>query len=276
MKLLSRFHQNEKGTTITEFILTLPIFIVAFVGTLQLGMFNEKSVKTWAKAHRNTFDQAIPVSQTRFSPYMQPTVGAALAGAGLAFGNKPIHQSGIQRGLVLVAEGSTYLSMATKGHWGESSTRTLPIDAVVNMRYVEGYRTADSSKIIGNSRLVKDLVDESVGNFSGSGSGALGAINALLSGSGVRPAMAAGQRYGAVVGYATDSMSVGGRSMNMRAHFNTLVPPYPLKGFEAAAVPTGVVRVTMENQRPYKEILGIKWSQPYPGGSLSVPTIPFP
>lgn len=276
MRLLSKFHKSEDGTTISEFVLTLPIFIVAFVGTLQLGLFNEKSVKTWAKAHRNTFNLAIPVSKSRFSVHMQPTVGAALAGAGLAFGNKPIHQTGIQRGIVLAAEGSTYIAMGTKGHWGESSTRTMPVDAVVKMRFVEGYRTSDSSKVIGNSKLVKDLVDESVGNFSGSGGGALGAINGLLSGSGVRPAMAAGQRYGAVVGFATDSLSVGGRSMNMRAHFNTLVPPYPLKGFEAAAVPTGVVRITMENQRPYKEILGIKWSQPYPGGSLSVPTLPFP
>ncbi|MEZ4460813.1 MAG: pilus assembly protein [bacterium] len=276
-KLISRFWRDESGTTISEFVITLPIFIMCFVGTLQLGMFNEKSVKTWARAHKNTFEQAIPVSKNRFSVmHMQPTVGAGLSAAGLAFGNKPIHQSGVQRGLILAAEGTTYLQMGLKGHWGESATRTWPVDQIVNMRYVEGYRSSNSSTIIGNSKLAKDLLDESVGNFSGSGGGALGAINALLSGSGVRPAMAAGQRYGAVFGFATDNMNVAGYPMSFRAHFNTLVPPFPLKGFEAAAVPTGVVRITMEGTSQYKEILGIKWSQPYPGGSRSVPTFNWP
>ncbi len=271
-----RLLEDESGTTITEFVITLPIFIMCFVGTLQLGLFNEKSVKTWARAHRNTFELAIPSSKIRWSPYMQPTVGAGLSAAGMLFGKKPIHQTSVQRTLVMAAEGTTYLGMGLKGHWGESSARTAPIDAVVKMRYIEGYRSSNSSTIIGGSKLTKDLVDESIGSFSGSGSGALGVLNGLLSGSGVRPAMAAGQRYGAVVGFATDNMDVGGYHMPMRAHFNTLVPPYPLKGFEAAAVPTGVVRLTMEGQKPYKEILGIKWSQPYPGGSSSVPTIPFP
>ncbi len=273
---ISRLLDDESGTTITEFVITLPIFIMCFVGTLQLGLFNEKSVKTWARAHRNTFELAIPSSKVRWSPFMQPTIGAGLSGAGLLFGNKPIHQTSVQRGLVMAAEGTTYLGMGLKGHWGESAARTWPVDQVVNMRYVEGYRSSDSATIIGQSKLAKDLVDEGVGNFSGSGSGALGAINALLSGSGVRPAMAAGQRYGAVVGFATDNMNVAAYSMPMRAHFNTLVPPFPLKGPEAAGVPTGVARLTMEAQRPYKEILGIRWSQPYPGGRFDVPTIPFP
>jgi len=275
-KLVKRILNDEGGATMAEFVLTLPIFITCFVGVVQLGLFSEKSVKTWARAHRNTFEQAVFVSKNRFSlVHMQPTAGAVYSGAGLAFGNKPINQSGVQRGIVLVAEGATYTGMGLRGHWGESSMRTAPVDAVVNMRWVEGRRTSNSSDIIGNSTLARDLLDESA-SFSGSGGGALGVINGLLSGSGIRPAMAAGQRYGAVVGFATDNMTVAGRTVSMRAHFNSLVPPFPLEGAEARAVPIGVVRLTMENTNTYKEILGIRWSQPYPGGSRSVPTIPFP
>ncbi len=276
MSLLKRFYQHEEGATMTEFVMTLPMFIFCFVGIVQLGLFSERSIKVWANAHRETFDPAVSVSQTRFSlVHMQPAVGAAYSGVGLLTGSKPLNQTGVQRGIVLAAETATYGGMALKGHWGESSMRTLPVDALVDMRWVEGKRTTNSNTIIGSSALARDLLDET-SSFSGSGGGALGAINALLSGSGARPAMAAGQRYGAVVGRATDSMTVAHRSVNMSAHFNTLVPPFPLEGFEAGAVPLGVVRLTMESHSPYKEILGIRWSQPYPGGSISVPTIPFP
>lgn len=256
--------------------MTLPMFIFCFVGIVQLGLFSEKSIKVWANAHRETFDPAVSVSQTRFSLlHMQPTIGAATSAAGLFTGSKPLNQTAVQRGIVLAAETATYGGMALKGHWGESSMRTLPVDTLVDMRWVEGKRTTNSNTIIGGSVLARDLLDETA-SFSGSGGGALGAINALLSGSGARPAMAAGQRYGTVVGQASDSMTVAYRTVDMSAHFNTLVPPFPLEGFEAGAVPVGVVRLTMENHRPYKEILGIRWSQPYPGGSISVPTIPFP
>lgn len=255
----------------TEFIITVPMFIVAFVGLTQLGLFTEKSVKTWARAHRNTFQVAIPSSQIRWSPMAQPTAAAVISAATMGLGT-PIHQSGVQEGLVLASETTTYASLGLNGHWGESSMRTAPVDFATDMHYIEGMRTQNSSDIIGNSTLSKDLFDESVGDFNGSGGGALGALNSLLSGSGLRPAMAAGMRYGAVGAYADDSMSVAGRSMNFRASFTCLVPPFPLTGFEAASVPTGVVRLTMENTGQYEEILGIAWSQPYPGGSLSVPT----
>ncbi|QED27059.1 pilus assembly protein [Microvenator marinus] len=268
---LSRFHGDQKGATLAEFVLTLPIFIMCFVGIVQLGLWSEKSVKVWAKAHRITFAQATLVNQSRFSlQHMQPQAAGAVSLGQLAFGNKPLNQSGIQRGLILAAEGTTYGDMALRGHWGESSTRTLPVDLVVQMKPpLEGMRTRNSADILGGSALSRDLLNDTA-NFSGSAGGALGVINQFLSGSGTRAALAAGQRYGTVIGWSSDSMTVAGRTVSMRAHFNSLVPPFPLTGTEAQFLPMAITRVTMENHRAYSQILGINWSQPYPGGSISV------
>lgn len=270
IQLIDRWKSDEEGTTMTEFIITVPMFIVAFVGVMQLGLFTEKSVKTWARAHANTFQLAIPSSRIRMSPMAQPSVAAGISATTMTLG-KPINQPGLQRGITMGLDGATYAAMGWKGHWGESNMRTKPVDMMVDMRYLDNGTTQDSSKVLGNSELAKNLVDEEVGDFSGSGSGALSAINGLLSGSGLRPAMAAGMRYGAVGGFATDSLSVAGRTMSFRASFTSLVPPYPHTGFvDAQGLPTALTRITMEDTDQYKEILGIKWSQPYPGGSLSV------
>lgn len=243
---VSQLLKREDGAVMAEFVLTLPIFIMCFVGIVQLGLFSERSIKVWANAHRNTFAQATVINQVRFSgPFLSPVGGALMAGAGLATGGKPFNQSGIQRGIVLAAETTTYADMGFRGHWGESSTRTAPFDLVVNMHPdIEGKRTGNSTEIIGESRLTADLVNDRV-NFSGSAGGALGALNALLSGTGSRPAIAAGQRYGTVTGWSTDSVTVARRTVSMRAHFNTLVPPFPLAGAEAQFLPTAVVRITM-------------------------------
>lgn len=276
MKRLTKlFNSNERGTTMTEFVMTLPMFILAFIGVIQLGHVSEISVRTWAKAHRNTFEVALLPSKVRWSPHMQPAVGGGIGAATLGLGS-PNSTTGVQTAFYTASELSTYGLMAWKGHWGESQSRTFLLDTVVDFRYVDSHVTMDSSDIIGDSEFAKALVDEEAGNFSGSGGGALGAVNALISGTGVRPAIAAGMRYGAVGAWSDDTISVLGRDVSTRASFNTLVPPFPLKDFEAAAVPTGIVRITMESYDPYAEVLGIAWDQPYPGGSGNAPGLGFP
>ena len=276
IQTIRNFLGDEKGTTMTEFVMTLPIFITCFVGVLQLGLFNEKSVKTWANAHRGTFQLAILPTRIRMSPHVQPTTGAIAGAATYALGGRPIHQSPAAFGVSMASEAATYAGMGLRGHWGESYARTLPTSLIMDMAYLQGAPAnrrpvLDSSRMIGNSTLAKDLVDERVGSFSANGGGALAVLNGLISGSGLRPSLAAGMRYGAVGWQSSDSITVAGRSIGTHAHFNCLVPPFPLKGAEAATLPTALTRLTMENTDQYKEILGIKWSQPYPGGSLNVP-----
>lgn len=273
-KIFKRFQSNENGAIMAEFVLTLPIFIMCFVGIVQLGLFSEKSVKVWAKAHRATFAQAVAVNQVQWGgPFLSPVIGGGAALGGVFGTGKPVNQSSTQRMLVVGAESATYGGMMWSGHWGESSMRTAPFDMVVKMHpTIEGKRTANPKDILGGSKLTEELVADKV-SFSGTAGGALGVINAFLSGTGSRPAIAAGQRYGTVVGWDNDSMTVAKRNIKFRAHFNTLVPPFPLTGTQAEFLPMAVVRVTMENQGAYKEILGIRGSQPYPGGSISVPTL---
>lgn len=270
-----QLYDDERGTTMTEFIMTVPIFIVCFVGIVQLGLFNEKSVKTWARAHRNTFELVTRVSNPLASPYAQPTAGAALSAGTLALGGQPINAAPAGYPYAMLSETGTWIEMARRGHWGESNARTLPADAMLRLTYVDGNVTANPNRIMGNSRrFTKDLVDENVGNFSSGGGGsALGVLNGVISGSGIRPALGAGMRYGAVGAYADDNLTIMGRSISTRAHFNCLVPPRPLTGAEAEWVPTAITRLTMESYREYTGVLGISGRQRYPGGSLSTPRL---
>lgn len=257
MRLYRNFLSDEEGTTMTEFVMTIPMFIVSFVAVIQLGSMNELSVKTWSTAHARTFRAAIPSSHMRFSPFAVPAVGAA-AGFGTLAQAPPQSTTGIQRAFYIGSDTATYGGMALRGHWGESYWRTRPADLIVDFQFIEDNASMNPQDIIGGSEYTRDLVDEQVGNYSGSGGGALAALNSFVSASGLRPAIAAGMRYGAVAGWANKDRTVLGLTVDTGAGFTTLVPPYPLRDAEAEFLPTGVTRLTMESYDPYAEILGVE------------------
>lgn len=268
---MRRLHRDQKGTTMTEFVITLPIFITIFIGILKIGLVNAHSVNVDAKAYRRMFNKAIGVQKSRFSlMHIQPTLAAAGAGAQLAM-HPPHTQTGIQKIAVTADEALTYGMMGFKGTYGESWARVRPVDPIFNMVGIEGrvVKKPDTT-VIGGSKYTKDLFNESI-NFSMSGSGALAVLNAVLSGTGTRPALAAGIRYGTVTGAASDSTNYLKWSVSYGANFDTLVAPYPMGTNTDELITTAIARLTMESYNPYSQILGIKFSQPLSSKSISVP-----
>ncbi len=65
--VLSRFHRDERGTTLTEFVITLPLFIIIFAGVGTLTRMEKESVRTKLMAVRATWDEAMPVYGTKSS-----------------------------------------------------------------------------------------------------------------------------------------------------------------------------------------------------------------
>ncbi len=269
---LHRLDDDERGTTITEFVLTLPIFIVIFIGIVEIGMMNAHSIVVESRAYRMMWTYAVPITKTPVVPiHMAPASGGATALAEMGM----IHtRTGLQEAFVTGAEIGTYGLLTTNGTWGESRARAFIADPFFEFGAgLEGRVVLNpSTSIIGDSDYVKDLYNESI-DFSGSGGGALGALNAILSGAGIRPAIAAGARYGMAVGYWQDQKTVARITTDFRAHFTTLVAPYPMGGNTNELITTAVTRLTMESHGPYSDLPGIAYSQPLPGESLNVPDL---
>ncbi|MEC9396124.1 MAG: TadE family protein [Myxococcota bacterium] len=60
---LGGLHHDEEGTTITEFVLLLPVFITIFAGMLNLSRLQHNSVEAHVSASKMIWDQAIPVQK---------------------------------------------------------------------------------------------------------------------------------------------------------------------------------------------------------------------
>lgn len=268
---VGRLRADERGTTMTEFVLTLPIFIFMFVGILRIGTVTSHSVVVDARAYKKMWEAALPVSKQQFNVvHMVPATAGARALADVRYEHTT---TTAQRVAVMAAEAAAYGGLAMNGTMGESYARVRPIDPMFNLLDLE--RRVESSwnnRLIGSSAYVRDLMDESA-DFRIRGGGALAVLNSVLSATGTRPAIAAGMRYGAVVGVESDSSNWLRFPVSYRAHFNTLVAPHPMGTYGGELITTAVTRLTMESHTPYKEVLGIAWSQPLSSRSISVPDL---
>jgi len=282
MNFLKRLHKNEEGTALTEFVITLPIFIMVFSGITAIGSVNEKSTRTWARAYKATFDAAVGVQKARVSPHAIAAYGAARGLADLA--KLPKDMGIAQKIIVTYSDGRAFYNLGTKGTMGEQYGRVRLTDRAYELRArspsvvsIEGILTKDITGVVGGSGYSRDLFDDSIrtSSFRG-GSGILGTLNAYISGTGLRPTLATGTRYGTVSGSASDSITVGPYTYNASSFVSTLVAPTPTttiygSDFLAEAAVTGISRLAMEGTGAYKNVLGIKSSQPLSSSRLTVP-----
>lgn len=268
LTFLALILEDERGTAMTEFVITVPVFIFLFVGLLSLGNISQGAVAAHTEAAgplwRATF--AAEKDQSRMSPRNQNWTSLPVGGVGNTIG------TGVNR---------------LRGHWGESYTavtamplltgKSLPNDAAG--QDVRQKLTMDSTKIIGDSRAASGVADDtfrmSMGNWSavGAGSGALLtiALNSITQMLGVNLGFGAGMRYGTVT---SNSHTVVKRPLGLPdAHYNlsytSLVSPSNTNDASIASfLPGGWVddpedraylasRLWVETEQPYRNLLGI-------------------
>lgn len=244
---LRRFHKNERGTTMTEFLITLPIFILIFIGMVRLGQFQLESSKIWAIAYQDTWSKALPISEQQTVPVDSSQLHANPARAGSAAKSQLAEHSVYNEMDALNSnvnkfERSTYSGLESGGHWGESYHRVQPASEYVKLRRVDAHVTANPGQIVGTSTYARAIVSDG---------GAAGA---------------AGIRYGTVFGLGEINPTIMGINIPMYVHFNTLVAPMP---YNDAGTTTGAVQQTLLKQPHYKNLLGISMSQPLSGGGSS-------
>jgi hypothetical protein len=298
---LRRLHRDEAGTSLTEFVIMLPVFLLIFNGVMILGEFTRKGTEAPIRAYKDTFANVLPFQQDQWfsGVHMHPASGAFDAGISQLAGDSKVHNvSGAVAGVANIAEGAAYTRLGTGGHMGESYARAnivtlMPgtklqgcdgigpdwptaceslnnssgpgaLSGSFSLSPKNGKLTGDLKDLTGRSEYAYALFNDSisVSSFSGSGGGVLGMLNRFITGSGIRPALAANIRYGTVSGYAGEPFSFAGITMDMSAHYNVLVPPTPKGEFLDGATATAVARVTMAGHAHYDNLLGIDWSQP--------------
>ncbi|MBA2663132.1 MAG: pilus assembly protein [Bradymonadaceae bacterium] len=278
---MGRFHRGESGATLTEFVMTLPIFILIFMGMMQLGQFESMAGKAWGNAYKDTWARALPITQAQdmavdFSDLTQihaNAQSASVAALHQMSSHRPHNDHDLIKLEVTLAEATTYGGLGVNGHWGESFQRTRPANNYMRFRHVDGLVANNPNQILGNSAYARALLDDAGGALPiqpGGGSGPMASLNSIINGQGLRPVIGAGIRYGTVNGTKEVDHTVMGRTVSMRAHFNTLVGPQPTSDHVTMAV----TRTAMERYNPYSEMLGISMSQPLRGETISVPTLP--
>ncbi|MFU8803111.1 MAG: TadE/TadG family type IV pilus assembly protein [Bradymonadaceae bacterium] len=268
LKYFIAFHRHQRGSTLTEFIITLPIFILVFVGILQLGAMERVAGELWGQAYRDTWTQALTVvdgpvmaidHSNPFDIHIDPDRAGQAALADLAL-QPPRNDHRFIEANVALSESDTYRNMRSSGHWGESFARTNPTRDYVNMRHVDEYGTARPGDIIGESELADALFNDNPTTATvvqGGHSPTLGPLP--ISGSGFRPVLAAGMRYGAVMGTADAEYDALGWKVHVGTEYSALVPPVPV---DNARQTTAIVRQALEAYNPYRELLGIAKEQP--------------
>jgi hypothetical protein len=247
-RMAARLRTDERGTSMTEFVICLPVFILIFIGIVNLNKLQQESLAVKMRATNKMWSQAIPVQKSNQAARMLPVAQGIAAGAHIG----SHFRYPIADGIGIASAGG----LTGFGHFGESWGMTLPVDAMANI----GVELAmQGNKVYGTSSDVyytRDIVDDGIIKSSPSGSGPLGALNSLVSAAGVRAAVGAGIRYGLATGEDKATVTFAGQNFELSAGYDVLVAPKPT----AEAITIAVTRLGVESYKPFNGVLGIEWS----------------
>lgn len=254
--LLARFHRDERGTSMTEFVAMTPVFITIFAGTLQLSQLQHSSIEVQVTATKNMWAEALPVQKSVAAKPMH-SIPMTAAGDAITQINS--------RGQTMIGQAqdvARFGALAVRGTPGESWAITkLPeaaglVDYDLNTDDGKVANTLDKIVDKSKGKSTHDLVNDMVSKPSGGG-GLAGVFNGVLSAAGARPAIAAGIRYGQALGVADKTVNIGGQSITAEAGYDVLVAPFPHSNQGWHALTVGTVRMTLANNPSVDTILGI-------------------
>lgn len=209
---LRTFDCDQRGTSLTEFVVILPVFITLFVGIVELNKIERAGVRVKALAAKDTWEQAMAVHDGGIIDvdHGYPQMAAANALSTASSYPSP-HGDNFERlknfGLM-------------SGPQDEADRATMLPDLV-------GGNVSQAPDPTRGSTFPRDMLDESRWNPVSSGSGGLSIFNgsAALSNFGPNQPIAAGIRYGMVGGkYERDVESFGSTS-TLSAAYDVHVSP---------------------------------------------------
>src|SRR5690554_183972 len=259
------FHRNHSGAALTEFAITLPVWIILFAGLLGMGKFGLNTTANQLETQTKIWNSVITESDD--AVHMTTVSGGLDAGAksGEVF-MKEGSPNNITTGVntLVMAPG---LSLA--GSWGESFGRTKLLEYVPLLDVPEVQYNPDDVLAGGSGFPLKIVNDGGTGtDFGAAASGSafskvLDYVGDVISGSGALAAVAAGNRYGEVYAESqSEPIKVWiGASVTANSHANMLVGPSPLTGATADYLPFAMARLIAEGEHNYAVMLNFGESE---------------
>lgn len=248
-QLLGRFNGDQHGATLTEFVITLPVFVMTFVGVLHLFAIEDMALHGKATAYADSLTHFRTI-QSDYIPF-DWTVNPVSAGTRAGVWHNSVSQSRQRdRAADLVLD----TVPIGAGHMMESYSRllvsgppswaaeTVQLDPAVAHMTVDSLMTENPTKspVTGDTRygiemsgsadsifakpLMSDLV--SINGLSNSKSW-MAFVNNALTMTGARPAFAAGLRYGVAEGKHDETHTFMRRSWQVQTSTHIAAPSRP-------------------------------------------------
>lgn len=259
---LRYFFRDQSGTAMTEFIITVPIFLFLFSGLLALGNISQGAVAAHTEAAAPFWREAYAAERqsSRMSPRGQSWTSLPIGGAASMLSN---------------------YNNRMNGHWGESASavrlmplvtgRSLPNDAAGQQ--VRSNLTTDPRRLIGDSRAASGVADDSfrlsLGNLSQIGAGRDALLTILVDNItrafGVNLGYGAGARYGTVTSTTSSVVKrpLGLPDATYRVSYSSLVSPSPTRDTSLDGLLPGAWRNSPESRAYTASRMWVETEQPY-------------
>lgn len=256
-RVLGRLHRDEHGTTLTEFVSVLPIFILIFGGMLHLSALEREGFRTKAKAAKATWEASMDVAQGGMVPNFNHQA-PVLAGA-----NSLSIMANQETSLATLYDMRGRMGLLSGGPRGEmrGSVRVL---SLTKPNPPSSSKQPDYTKIK-NQHARRLLEERNSRSLSTSNGLSVYSLASTLSRVPLveNPTFSAGMRYGMVEGEHQETVTIGGINYDMGQRYNMMVSPVPADGLIGENITTGFSRLGAEKEPCFNKILGLNRKMNY-------------
>lgn len=253
---LRALHRDEQGTSMTEFIIGLPVMITIMVGTLSLYKLYQTSLETKGQSAREVWADTLPAQQSAVGTGEQMNL---YAGAAMSAFDGSILSGGLLSGGGAGKDVIMPIANNPAGVYIDSYVKTQMANTLFDVSVKPGLTIKNilrEDKQDTKSFTSISLAEARVPSFSGGG--VAGAISGLVSGSGSRFPIVAGIRYGVGNSDVTRSYSAHGFSTEFSEQYSVSNPTKATNRIFA----TGLARLDLNahpdngcSQKHYKNML---------------------
>lgn len=235
----------------TEFAITLPIYLLFIVGILNLHEIQQSNLIVEQRASAELWADAVNAQTSAFAKPPLPWMGAGQAASAYS-----------SAGELFSVAGAIDTGTNLGGMYADSGSKVLTLSAIPGVSPDSDPKTTLSGILCHSDSHSYNLLND-LPNASGLSGGNFGNIaNSVLSATGSRPALAAGIRYGVVTG--SDDFSFEGDSghdwrnyqADAASHYFASVPTVPTDHFFGA----GFARLEIGTENAWRDMVRFGWS----------------
>lgn len=235
--------RNEDGVAMTEFVITLPVFILIFTGIVNLHKLEWNNNRVKYLAATEMWDNAMAIHDTNLIGMLPFEHSIPMYSAAMELSEIGSHQS--PQGDIQAMQIAFGLFDGSKGEAEAAG----------------GFADGDSTAYEYGADFSEDMTDDSsINPLSFSGKTAMMAFNVAVPFTymGTRHASALGTRYGIVTGENSRTVSIPGHTGNFNYGYDVLVSPTSVPGgFLNELIVVGHSRLAAEDSPCLSSVLKI-------------------